>query len=198
MLNRCKNCIIHDFLKWGMSFHSQSLNRCERCKISSDFLRGRTNYSRYAHTACEFWPLVTGVISLCSVLCLFWGVLTGEQRLSILSFVFLLNGRKAGGREQANELQATQGQRKLKRRLQTPGFPLVSVSWQESQFNPTGFVAPLGLQSCTDLPGRLWNSGNLTEARTIPLHFFFSQRVSIPCFLLNLRTQSNSFLKLFF
>lgn len=173
MLNRCKNCIIHDFLKWGMSFHSQSLNRCERCKISSDFLRGRSNYSRYAHTACEFWPLVTGVISLCSVPCLFWGVLTGEQRLSILSFVFLLKGRKTGGREQANELQATQGQRKLKRRLQTPGFPLVSVSWQESQFNPTGFVAPLGLQSCTDLPGRLWNFGNLTEARTIPLHFFF-------------------------
>lgn len=173
MLNRCKNCIIHDFLKWGMIFHSQLLNRCKRCKISSDFLRERTNYFRYAHTTCEFWPLVTGVISLCSVPCLFWGILIRGVRLSILSFIFLLNGRKVGGKEQANKLQATQVQRKLERRLQTSDFPLVLVSWQESQFNPTGFVAPLGLQSCIDLPGRLCNFGKLTEARTIPFHFFF-------------------------
>lgn len=97
MLNRCKNCIIHDFLKWGMSFHSQLLNRCKRCKISSDFLRERTNYFRYAHTTCEFWPVVTGAISLCLLL----GIPIREERVSILSFVFLLNARKVGGREQA-------------------------------------------------------------------------------------------------
>lgn len=71
MLNRCKNCIIHDFLKWGMSFHSQLLNHCKRCKISSDFLCECTNYFRYAHTTCEFWLVVTRVISLYSVLYLF-------------------------------------------------------------------------------------------------------------------------------
>lgn len=107
MLNRCKNCIIHDFLKWGMSFHSQFLNRCKRCKISSDFLRERTNYSRNAHAACELWLMVTGVIPLCSVPCLFGGILIREETLHVLSLVLLLNDRKVGGREQANKLQAT-------------------------------------------------------------------------------------------
>lgn len=97
MLNRCKNCIIHDFLKWGMSFHSQLLNRCKRCKISSDFLCECTNYFRYAHTTCEFWLVVTGVISLCSILYLFWGILIREERLNILSLVFLLNGWEVWG-----------------------------------------------------------------------------------------------------
>lgn len=104
MLNRCKNCIIHDFLKWGMSFHSQLLNRCKRCKISSDFLCECTNYFRYAHTTCEFWLVVTGVISLRSVLYLLWGILIREERLNISSLVFLLNGGEVGGREQANKL----------------------------------------------------------------------------------------------
>lgn len=97
MLNRCKNCIIHDFLKWGMSFHSQLPNRCKRCKISSDFLRERTNYSRYAHTTCEFWPVVTGAVSLCSVPCCFWGILIREERLCLLSFVFPIKWQEGGG-----------------------------------------------------------------------------------------------------
>lgn len=106
MLNRCKNCIIHDFLKWGMSFHSQLLNRCKRCKISSDFLRECTNYFRYAHTTCEFWLVVTGVMSLCSVPCLFWGVLTREETLNVLSFVFPgMAGRWGEGNKQTNSKQ---------------------------------------------------------------------------------------------
>lgn len=95
MLNRCKNCIIHDFLKWGMRFHSQLLNRCKRCKISSDFLFECTKYFRYAHTTCEFWLVVIRIISLCAVLYLFQGILISEGRLSILYLVFPLKKKKS-------------------------------------------------------------------------------------------------------
>lgn len=106
MLNRCKNCIIHDFLKWGMSFHSQLLNRCKRCKISSDFLCECTKYFRYAHTTCEFWLVVIGIISLHSVLYLFWRVLIRRRDLSFSSwFSYEMMLRWGEGIKQTNSKQ---------------------------------------------------------------------------------------------
>jgi len=102
---------------------------------------------------------------------------------------FSFKWQGGGGKGTSKQTGSNLSPEKLKRRLKTSDFPLVLVSWQESQFKPTGFVVPLGLQPCIDLPGRLkfWKD-KLRLAQSL---FLFFQRVSISCFLLNLKTQSN-------